>query len=226
MYIYLITNTVNGKQYVGQTRQSVRERFRWHMAAYERTTTPLARAVRKYGPESFTVTVLEKCSTIEQLGDAEARWIHELGTLAPNGYNVRPGGFHAPLALETRRKIGEAGKGRVFSPERNAKISRALKGREFTPEWREKISQAGTGRKLTLKQIEALRAGRRAAPNPSQAGEDNGHATLTWAQVREIRAKRAVGRTQQSLADEYGITQAAVSKIVLRQRWWPEPTED
>lgn len=51
-------------------------------------------------------------------------------------------------------------------------------------------------------------------------GEDNGRSKLTAAQVLEIRAKYAFGdRTQQDLADEYGVSNQLVSCIV-RGKWW------
>jgi HNH endonuclease len=44
-------------------------------------------------------------------------------------------------------------------------------------------------------------------------------AKLTDDQVREIRRLSAAGRSRASLGREYGIGNASVSKIVLRQRW-------
>lgn len=55
---------------------------------------------------------------------------------------------------------------------------------------------------------------------PCLRGERHGMATLTAEQVEEIRARyRAGGITQAALGREYGISQAHVSKIVLRQNW-------
>lgn len=51
-------------------------------------------------------------------------------------------------------------------------------------------------------------------------GERHGCAQLTEAQVREIRARHAVGGIrQQDLATEYGVSQAAISSIIRRQSW-------
>lgn len=52
------------------------------------------------------------------------------------------------------------------------------------------------------------------------AGEKNGRAKLTQEQADEIRTLYAAGgRSQQSIADEYGVSQNAVSKIVNGQRY-------
>jgi hypothetical protein len=45
-------------------------------------------------------------------------------------------------------------------------------------------------------------------------GESNPRAKLTWAQVTQIRALRGRGRTQSSLAQEFGISPGHVSRIV------------
>jgi len=50
------------------------------------------RAIRKYGPESFTHEILERMTTEAGAKRAEQLWIRELGTRAPNGYNLTDGG--------------------------------------------------------------------------------------------------------------------------------------
>lgn len=51
-------------------------------------------------------------------------------------------------------------------------------------------------------------------------GERNRHAKLTAAQVSQIRSRYAAGGiTQKALGAEYGVRQALVGKIVLRQLW-------
>lgn len=52
------------------------------------------------------------------------------------------------------------------------------------------------------------------------AGEDHGHAKLTWDQVDEMRRLHASGEwTHQALADKFGIGRRAVSRIVNNERW-------
>jgi hypothetical protein len=50
-------------------------------------------------------------------------------------------------------------------------------------------------------------------------GEKQGNARLAVADILVIRSRRAAGELQQSLADEFGTSQAHVSRIVLRQSW-------
>ena len=51
-YIYLITNLLNNKKYIGKTTQSIEERWQEHIYDSKRKkceTRPLYRAIRKYG---------------------------------------------------------------------------------------------------------------------------------------------------------------------------------
>ena len=62
MCIYKITNKYNQKVYIGQTIHSVQKRWNRHVsdAVNNRLDTHFARAIRKYGPQAFSVTVMIK----------------------------------------------------------------------------------------------------------------------------------------------------------------------
>lgn len=225
--IYVVHNRLNGKCYVGQTVQTVEARIAYHRSGSNNRGMLLHRAIQKYGQASFDIEIVEECETREELDEAEGRWIEWLNSLAPNGYNIRPGGgCHAPLAPETRAKIGAAQRGCKRSPEVCERISAGLKGRQIT--WGDRISAANRGRKCSPEHIAKwIAAGRAAlaAHPPSRKGDANGHNKLSWDDVREIRRRLAEGATQQSLADEFGVQQAAISKIALRKTWWPDPAK-
>ena len=77
MYVYKITNLQNNKIYIGQTIYSIEKRFHRHIqdALSERLDTHLARAIRKYGKESFTIEIIDTASTREELTAKESYWI-------------------------------------------------------------------------------------------------------------------------------------------------------
>ena len=92
-YIYAITNSINGKQYIGQTSLSLEERWKWHLFDLKKDSEahrPLYSAMRKYGVENFTMSVLEECSKSD-LDDREIFWINYLATDG-TGYNLTKGG--------------------------------------------------------------------------------------------------------------------------------------
>ena len=50
-------------------------------------------------------------------------------------------------------------------------------------------------------------------------GSRQGGAKLTWAAVRELRARHAAGETQVALAAAYGVKQPNVSRIIRGETW-------
>lgn len=90
MIIYLATNNVNGKCYVGQTIRSLEARWKDHCRTKD--DNYFHNAIRKYGSENFTVKVLDTAETEQELDLKEIYWIKKLNTLSPNGYNLREGG--------------------------------------------------------------------------------------------------------------------------------------
>ena len=86
--IYKITNKVNEKAYIGQTRYTVE--FRWKQHQFKKDKTYFHNAIHKYGAENFTVEVLEECN-IEDLNNREIFYIAKFDTFK-NGYNLTIGG--------------------------------------------------------------------------------------------------------------------------------------
>ena len=92
--IYVITNDVNGKQYVGKTNFSIKKRFREHIQDAKRhrcEKRPLYNAMNKYGVEHFHIEQLEDCSASEA-AEREMYWIQKLNTNGNTGYNATLGG--------------------------------------------------------------------------------------------------------------------------------------
>ena len=81
--IYKITNKVNGKSYIGQTRYTIE--FRWKQHQHKKDNTYFHNAIHKYGIENFSIEILEKCD-IEDLNSREIFYIAKYDTFV-NGYN-------------------------------------------------------------------------------------------------------------------------------------------
>jgi group I intron endonuclease len=93
--IYLITNNINGKQYVGQTKNCPKKRFNQHKIDSRNKDTGctlLWRAMRKHGQDCFSMTVLAHCDK-RQVDDYETMFIELYDTMGRvRGYNILPGG--------------------------------------------------------------------------------------------------------------------------------------
>jgi group I intron endonuclease len=64
--------------------------------------------MKKHGPENFKIEVIESCSSREELNKKEAYYISSLNSMAPNGYNLRPGGnVRSGVSEETRKLLSE-----------------------------------------------------------------------------------------------------------------------
>lgn len=95
--IYKITNPINNKSYIGQTCQRVEERWRCHVRDSKKLNTPFARAIQKYGWETFTKEIIDTAKTKEEANEKEKYWIKYYMTSVQEfgknyGYNITPGG--------------------------------------------------------------------------------------------------------------------------------------
>lgn len=103
MKIYLITNSVNNKKYVGITANEIEERLNQHIRE-SRTDSrrALCRAIRKYGEDKFNIELIEETDDILR----ENYWINEYNT-RKTGYNLTDGGegsWGRIISEETREK--------------------------------------------------------------------------------------------------------------------------
>lgn len=88
LWIYKITNDINGKIYIGQSARNVKERFQRHIndAISNRLQTHLCRAIRKYGMEHFHYEIIDTASSQEELNLKEHYWINYYNSVKI-GYN-------------------------------------------------------------------------------------------------------------------------------------------
>lgn len=220
MRVYRITNTTNGKQYVGQTTGTLKKRFSSHVTAAKRGSTQLIHnALRMCGKDAFTIELLEECRSFEESDTAEQKWITELNTISPNGYNVEVGGCRnrGPMSEATKEKLRKAAKHRP--PGWYDKICQAARNR--SPEHRRKLSEAAKQRTATPKQLAALAAGAGLRHvRGTTKGEENGRAILTREKVSQIRELYATGSfSQEQLGLMFGVKQVTISAIVRHKIW-------
>ncbi len=134
--LYVITNLVNGKQYVGITQQRPEQRRNEHFSG--KGSKLIKNAIRKYGRDNLSFEVLYEGSQ-QWIAMMEYRTILALGTLAPQGYNLALGGDVA-----TGWRHSEATR-RAMSVTRTGS-GNGMYGRTHTTETREKIAAKRRGK--------------------------------------------------------------------------------
>lgn len=110
-FIYCITNTRNGKQYIGLTVLTTGKRWKGHLADMRSSERPLYRDMRELGLSAFTVETLGEYPD-DDLPEIERRFIAERRTMYPDGYNLTDGGEHG-VSLERRAEVEEERKKRL-----------------------------------------------------------------------------------------------------------------
>lgn len=92
--IYIIKNTVNEKVYIGQTCQTVKERFNQHLrpsTIKKRGSYKIYNAIEKYGKENFYYEILEEGISKDDINNKEIYYIEQFDSYN-NGYNSTHGG--------------------------------------------------------------------------------------------------------------------------------------
>ena len=93
--IYKITNIKNSKIYIGQTSLTPEQRLIAHIsnALDNNVNTKLARAIRKYGKDSFITEQIDIALTQDIANKKEIHWIKKYNSTDRNiGYNMTIGG--------------------------------------------------------------------------------------------------------------------------------------
>ena len=108
-FVYVTTNLINGKQYVGDHSTNNLD------DGYLGSGVKLKNSIKKHKKENFQKEILEFFNSKEEAYGAQEKWINEYNTIN-NGYNISPkGGLGVPNSFhneETKIKIGLAHKGK------------------------------------------------------------------------------------------------------------------
>jgi group I intron endonuclease len=197
MIVYCALNKINGKRYVGSTIKTLELRIKQHLSS---SKMHFGNALRKYGVQSFELSIIDTAEDISTLREKERYWIEKFECRVPRGYNLTSGGEVGGVANkgrtawnkgksiteEQRLKMCEMRKGQP-SPMLGKKHSQATKdkiaakaiGRKYSDETRKKVSaslvgnQRTKGRKLSLEhrqKVSLSLIGNRRAMNVSEEG--------------------------------------------------------
>jgi len=130
-FIYKITNNVNGKFYIGKTERTIGWRFSAHKSSSVSPRDYFHRAMRKHGPENFSIILLKEIREHDDINELEK---HYIKWLKPQ-YNLKEGGEGGRHSDISRRRmsISNTGIKRNRTPEQ-------------MEEWSKKLSEANKGK--------------------------------------------------------------------------------
>jgi hypothetical protein len=146
----------SGKIYIGITSKEPKRR--WNGGTGYLTNDYFTKAIKKYGWENFDHEIIANDLTKEE---AELKEIELIAYYKSNvrkyGYNIQNGGSaRGRHAEETKKKIGQANKGRKPWNYGKHYTVKNHGGHKLTEETKEKISKAHLGKKLSKEQIEKM----------------------------------------------------------------------
>lgn len=112
--VYRIVNRLDGKSYIGvSSRYNIWDR--WQVHCCNLVGSLIGAAIARDGVHNFNFEVLEVCSTLQELSDAEKKWITYYNSMNPNGYNRTPGGLDGlrGITSESRMRAGRKRRGEL-----------------------------------------------------------------------------------------------------------------
>jgi group I intron endonuclease len=136
-FVYITTNLVNGKQYIGDHSSQFLDDNYLGSGIY------FQRALIEYGKKNFKRDILEFFPTKKEAFEAQEKYINKYNTLSPIGYNISPKGGHGVsgcMSEETKDKFRHPRSQKI-----KEKIKNSLIGIKHTEERRKKISDGHKG---------------------------------------------------------------------------------
>jgi group I intron endonuclease len=139
-HIYMVTNNLNGKQYVGQS-------------TIERNKIGHGQLIKlsydKYGKNNFTyIPICKNITNRNTLNYLERFWIKVINTQSPNGYNLEEGGSSkGEMAKSTKEKLRKANLEKKLTEKTKAKIAIANTGRFPSEETKAKLRESRSKQK-------------------------------------------------------------------------------
>lgn len=162
--VYCLTNTVNGKQYVGMTRRSLNARFGSNGRNYEKCSA-IWGAIKEFGWENFSHEILADGLTYEEACEKEKQFIVELNSRTPYGYNLEGGGYEGKdvsprvrnLMIERNIRWRNDPEHKAYLSKKNSGSGNPNYGKVTSAETKEKLRQAHLGKKHSAETIQKMK---------------------------------------------------------------------
>jgi group I intron endonuclease len=206
--IYIATNKINGKQYVGQTNRSLNKRINEHIT--DHNNTHFDYALNKYGLDNFYIFKIEYPK--DELNYWEKYYIEMFNTFnTTNGYNHTTGGENYERSETTKKKLSIAKSG-----ENNPMFGKFGKdhpmfGKHHKQEAKDKISIAHSGENNYLF----------GKPFPrDHNGEHNTNAKLNNNKIEHIKLLLWENiLNYKEIGEMFGVTPSVICNIAHNKTW-------
>jgi group I intron endonuclease len=196
-FVYIITNLINGKRYVGQRKFDDNGKWKYYMGS----GTQIVNAIKKYGKENFIRDIIYIAYTDEELSVAEQNIITALNAGdSRDYYNISDGYWEYPLKHKTLEEL--------HSIKQKMSISRSMYLKNRTPEQVKHTSEASS---KSLKKFYAT--------NPEQRDKNNKHIASHCEDFWKLGDERKKVLAKQKISDKAKIrTNNPEVKQQLRER--------
>ena len=134
--VYVHVNKINGKIYIGQTKQTLEQRYK---NGYEHCRH-FWNAIQKYGWDNFEHIILVDNLSLDMANIIEEELIKKYNaTNKDKGYNMKSGGLNHIPSEETRKLMSKVHKG-----EKHWNY-----GKHWDDDFKQRLSKIHSGRKIT-----------------------------------------------------------------------------
>jgi group I intron endonuclease len=209
MYIYKITNKLNGKIYIGK-HASKRKNY-WGSGKV------IKLVIKKHGKENFVNEIIEFCNNEKELNECEIYWIKFFNATDKNiGYNITDGGDgngNICKGYWLNKKLSDEHKKNISNNHADVCGEKnPMYNKKHTNEVKEKLRKFRTGRKSNnackLKLSE------------KRKGEKNSNSKLTANIVLNIKNDYINNKlTMEQLGIKYGVKKSCIWKIIHNYTW-------
>ena len=181
--VYIHTNLINNKKYIGQTKYSHNPNRRWKSGSGYKSNPYFYNSILKYGWDNFSHEIIVTNLTQDEANEIEKQLINEMNTTNPEyGYNLTYGGESNIPSEETKQKMRENHAdyngennpfyGKHLTEEHNKKLqdghrekcsgeNHPFYGKKHSQETIEKIRKAHLKENLSIETLEKMKLSHR-----------------------------------------------------------------